>query len=257
VNVLPQLAVLESSPKGTLDAGFAKSVAEIRQAQRLRYDVFAREMGARLHAQLPGLDYDHFDRFCHHLLVRDLASGRVVGYTRLLTGEQARAAGGFYSETEFDIAPVLKLPGRFLELGRTCIHPDYRSGATIATLWAAIADFVAAQGVDYLIGCPSIPLGNNCREAHAIYALLRRRYLSEESLRVVPRIPLPPAPSLSTDPAVTLPPLMKAYLRVGARVCGEPFLDADFQVADLFILLPVQALERRYARHFLGQSACH
>lgn len=254
MNVQPQLIALESSTRGTLSAGFAESVREIREAQRLRYDVFAKEMGARLQVQLPGLDYDHFDGFCHHLLVRDSKLGRVVGYTRLLTSEQARVAGGFYSETEFDITPVLKLPGRFLELGRTCVHPDYRNGATIATLWSAIADFVAAQGFDYLIGCPSIPLGDDCREAYAIYALLSRRYLIEEPLRVVPSIPLPPAPAAGPDPDVTLPPLMKAYLRAGARICGEPFLDADFQVADLFILLSVQALERRYARHFLGQS---
>ena len=239
--------------KRSLAVGFAGSFAEVREAQRLRYQVFAGEMGAHLHTPMPGLDYDHFDAFCRHLLVRDSATGQVIGYTRLLTAEQAQLAGGFYSQTEFDIGPILQLPGRFMEVGRTCIHPDYRNGATIATLWSSVAAFIVEQGFDYLIGCPSIPLGEEYREAHAIYANLAARHLIAANLRAQPYIPLPPIEATAYPEKISLPPLLKAYLRLGAKICGEPYLDADFQVADLFILLPTPEIDHRYARHFLGQ----
>ncbi len=250
-----QRAVALSQRQRSLDVSFATSFAEIREAQRLRYQVFAEEMGARLHTPLPGLDYDRFDSYCRHLLVRDSATGQVVGYTRLLTAEQAQQVGGFYSQTEFDIRPILQLPGRFMEVGRTCVHPDYRNGATIATLWSGVAAFIVEQGFDYLIGCPSIPLGENYREAYAIYASLTSRHLIAAAWQVQPHIPLPPTEATPYPEKVSLPPLLKAYLRLGAKICGEPYLDGDFQVADLFILLPTREIEHRYARHFLGQTA--
>ena len=255
MSISAQRAIALSPRQRSLDVGFAGSFAEIREAQRLRYQVFAGEMGAHLHTPLPGLDYDQFDAYCRHLLVRDNTTGQVVGYTRLLTAEQAQQAGGFYSQTEFDIEPILQLPGRFLEVGRTCIHPDYRNGATIATLWSGVAAFIVEQGFDYLIGCPSIPLGENYREAHAIYASLVPRYLIAAAWQVQPHIPLPPIDAAVYSEKVSLPPLLKAYLRLGAKICGEPYLDSDFHVADLFILLPTREIDHRYARHFLGQTA--
>ena len=248
------LAVPVSKPKRSLAVGFAGSFAEIREAQRLRYQVFAREMGAHLHTPMPGLDYDHFDAFCRHVLVRDRATGQVIGYTRLLTAELAQQAGGFYSQTEFNLTPLLRLPGRFLEVGRTCIHPDYRNGATIAMLWSGVAAFIVEQGFDYLIGCPSVPLGEGYREAHAIYAHLAATHLIDAPLRVQPYVPLPPIAAMAYPEKVSLAPLLKAYLRLGAKIGGEPYLDADFQVADLFILLPTREIDHRYARHFLGQA---
>jgi putative hemolysin len=248
------LAVAVSKPKRSLAVGFAGSFAEVREAQRLRYQIFAGEMGAHLHTPMPGLDYDHFDAFCRHLLVRDRATGQIIGYTRLLTAELAQQAGGFYSQTEFNLAPILQLPGRFLEIGRTCIHPDYRNGATIATLWSGVAAFIIEQGFDYLIGCPSIPLGMGYREAHAIYTQLAANHLIEAPLRVKSYVPLPPIAAPADPEKVALPPLLKAYLRLGAKIGGEPYLDADFQVADLFILLPTHEIDHRYARHFLGQA---
>jgi putative hemolysin len=255
VSSQPQYAVAQPRRQPpSLSVGFADSLAEVREAQRLRYQVFARELGAHLHTQLPGLDYDPFDPHCEHLLVRDNVTGQVVGCTRLLTDRQAQQAGGFYSQTEFDLSRILTLPGRFVEVGRTCIHPDYRNGTTIATLWTGLAGFIAEHGFDYFIGCPSIPLGAGYRQAHATYVALAARYRLPEAQRVTPLIPLPPpeGPVDLFKPA--LPPLLKAYLRLGARIGGEPCLDADFGVADLFILLPTRDIERRYARHFLEQT---
>jgi len=235
-----------------LSVALARSGEEVRAAQRLRYAIFAGEMGARLHNRLPGLDHDRLDDYCQHLIVRD-GLGQAVGCTRILTDEAAKRAGGFYSQTEFDLAPVLALPGRFMEIGRTCIHPDYRNGATIGTLWSGLAKFIADRDTDYLIGCASIPLGEDGGEARALFAELAQRHLVPELLRVKPHLPLPRHDG--KVPCVgAVPPLLKAYLRLGAWIGGEPCLDPDFKVADVFVLLPTRRIERRYARHFLDRD---
>lgn len=249
---LPVAAPLPAAAPRTLGVELARSREDVRAAQRLRHAIFAGEMGAKLHNRIPGLDHDRLDSYCRHLIVRD-GLGQVVGCTRILTAEAARRAGGFYSETEFDLAPVLSLPGRFMEIGRTCVHPDYRNGATISTLWSGLATFIADQGIDYLIGCASIPLGEDGAEAQALYAELAQRHLVSESLRVKPHLPLPRRDGRARGVGA-IPPLLKAYLRLGARIGGEPCLDPDFKVADVFILLSTQRIERRYARHFLDRD---
>ena len=256
MNVQPQRrqSVDRPQPRGLPQVDFARSRAEVRAAQALRHDIFVGEMGARLHNEIPGLDHDYLDPHCHHLLVRDGLTGQLIGCTRILTEEGARKAGGFYSQGEFEIESVLALPGRFAEIGRTCVHRDYRNGATITALWSGIADFVAARRIDYLIGCASIPLGEDGSMAQAIFSELALRYLTPENLRVRPRIPLLRRDILACG-GYSLPPLLKAYLRIGAQICGDPFLDEDFGVADVFILLSTRQLARRYARHFLERTA--
>lgn len=244
--------LLATTEPRALSVELALSHEDIRAAQRLRYSIFAGEMGAKLHNRLPDLDHDRLDDFCQHLIVRD-GLGHVVGCTRILTAEMAQRAGGFYSETEFDLTPVLALPGRFMEIGRTCVHADYRNGTTISTLWSGLAKFIADRGIDYLIGCASIPLGEDGGEARALYAELAQRHLVPEPLRVKPHLPLPRSDGLARGIG-TVPPLLKAYLRLGARIGGEPCLDPDFKVADVFILLSTQRIERRYARHFLDRD---
>jgi len=248
----PHLAQAAHEPQsiGSLRVGLATTPAEIQEAQRLRYEVFAQEMGARLHTTTPGLDQDRFDSYCQHLLVRDVVTEKVVSCTRLLNAQQAQRAGGFYSQTEFDLSRVLANPGRFVEVGRTCVHRDYRNGTTITALWSGLAGLVSEQGIDYFMGCASVPLGDNNREAQAIFADLVHRYLSTEEFRAWPHRPLP-RQDMAACVEYQLPPLLKAYLRIGAKICGEPCLDPDFQVADLFIVVSTQRLERRYARHFL------
>lgn len=248
----PATSPLPAAAPRTLSVELARSREAIREAQRLRYAIFAGEMGAKLHNRLPGLDHDRLDDYCQHLIVRD-GLGQVVGCTRILTAEAAKRAGGFYSQTEFDLTPVLALPGRLMEIGRTCVHPDYRNGATIGALWSGLAAFIAERNIDYLIGCASIPLGENGAMAQTVFSALAQRYLTPESLRVKPLIPLPRHDIVARDD-YPLPPLLKAYLRVGAQICGEPFLDEDFQVADVFILLSTRQLARRYARHFLERA---
>lgn len=231
---------------------FATTTRQVREAQRLRFDVFSRELGAAIDRRFQGLDEDRFDPYCDHLLVRDSATGTLVSTTRLLTQEQSLNAGGFYTEDEFDLSHVLRRPGRFLEVGRTCTHPDFRNGSAIATLWTGISAVLMGGEYDYLIGCASIPLKSGLGSVHALTKRLMDRHMCDAGHRAVPRLPLPNMASPTT--AAPVPPLLKAYLRLGAEICGPPCWDPQFKTADLMILANRHNLESRYARHFLKAS---
>jgi putative hemolysin len=233
----------------------ASSELEVREAQALRYRVFGEELGARLKGAESGLDADDFDAVCQHLLVRESKSGRVVGCTRILTDQGAARLGRFYSESEFDLGAVRGLPGRKLEVGRTCVDPQLRQGATIAVLWSGLAGFVHLHRIDYLFGCASVPLGENDVQAAAIMNRLRRQALSPEALRVTPRVPLHTAQVADDNLDAPLPALLRAYVHLGAKVCGEPCRDPDFEVADVLMLLNVDELNPTYSRHFLERVA--
>lgn len=229
----------------------ANSHQELVEAQRFRYRIFAEEMGASLAGGDSGLDADRFDKFCEHVLVR--LNGELVGYTRVLTCTQASHAGGFYSQTEFDMENILSQPGRFMEIGRTCIHPDHRNGTTISLLWAGLARFMLDRDIDYLMGCVSIPVDSPGITTETIMSRLKESHFGPDTMRVYPRISLPQSGSLSEE-GLPLPPLLKGYLRAGAKICGEPFWDKEFGVADLFVLLNRSDLNRRYARHFVERT---
>jgi putative hemolysin len=221
----------------------------LREAQALRYAVFSSEFQARLNGAELGLDMDDFDAHCMHIGVRDLNSGRLVATTRLLDHQAARRLGRFYSEEEFSLHGLAHLEGPVLEIGRTCVAPEYRNGGTIAVLWAELAEVLNEGGYRYLMGCASIPMQDGGIQAEAIMQRLRGRYLCNEHLRAEPRTPLP-ALQVPENLSAEMPPLLKAYMRLGAKICGEPCWDRDFQVADIFILLKRDQLCPRYARHF-------
>ena len=221
----------------------------LREAQALRYAVFSSEFQARLNGAELGLDMDDFDAHCMHIGVRGLNSGRLVATTRLLDHQAARRLGRFYSEDEFSLHGLAHLEGPVLEIGRTCVAPEYRNGGTIAVLWAELAEVLNEGGYRYLMGCASIPMQDGGIQAEAIMQRLRGRYLCNEHLRAEPRTPLP-ALQVPENLSAEMPPLLKAYMRLGAKICGEPCWDRDFQVADIFILLKRDQLCPRYARHF-------
>jgi len=229
----------------------------LRQAQALRYAVFSAEYEADLGASEPGIDADAYDRWCDHLVILDQASGEPVATTRILHQDEARQAGGFYSSGEFDLDPLLANPGRFAEMGRTCVHPDYRNGATIGMLWAAVADYLIRERMDFMIGCASISMADGGLRAWRIARQLQETHLTEPGFRVTPRRAMPHLASPADTPAAAeaIPPLLKAYMRLGAQVCGEPCWDPDFRCADLLVLLRMDRLNARYARHFFGQRA--
>jgi len=221
----------------------------LQEAQALRFAVFSREFNARLQGAEEGLDRDEYDRHCWHIGVRDLNSGRLVATTRLLDHRAARSLGRFYSEEEFALHGLDRLPGRVLEIGRTCVDPAYRNGGTIAVLWGELAEVLNEGNYSYLMGCASIPMQDGGVQAEAIMQRLREHHLCTESLRAEPLKPLPPT-QIPSNVSAQMPPLLKAYMRLGAKVCGEPCWDEDFQVADVFILLKRDNLCPRYARHF-------
>lgn len=221
-------------------------------SQRLRYRIFAEELGAELPEAHTGLDRDEYDPHCLHLLVRDLTSGDIVACTRLLTDEAAHRAGGFYSQNEFEMDRILVRPGRFVEVGRTCVDPLYRNGAVIATLWQGIGRIVNAQKVDFLFGCASVSLAPDPVYAAAVLQRLLDRHRADTELRVSPLLDMPAAPDLPAGLTPRMPPLLRAYVNLGAKACGEPCWDPAFNVADVFMLLNLREIDSRYGRHFLS-----
>ena len=236
-----------------LHVGLATCETEILEAQKLRYRVFADEMGARLATRTPGVDRDIYDPFCEHLIVRDEDAGRIVGTYRILSPAAARKVGGYYSENEFDLTRLQNLRSRLVEIGRSCIDADYRSGAVIALLWSGLARYMQENGYDYLIGCASVSMADGGHNAASLYNRLREKHLAPLEYHVFPRYPLPLG-SLRGDLEAEAPPLIKGYLRAGAWICGEPAWDPDFNTADLPILMPINKVDERYARHFMGRQ---
>jgi putative hemolysin len=232
----------------------ADSPRAVREAQALRYRVFADELGAKLKTSTPGLDIDEFDAACEHLLVRETKTGRVVGCTRLLSNAGAERIGRYYSESEFDLGAIPSLPGQRLELGRTCVSPECRHGSVIAVLWSGVAHYIQQHQIDFLFGCASVPLGENDCQAAAIMNRLRRQALAPEPLRVTPHAPLLAGISADDVLDAPLPALLKGYVRLGALACGEPCRDPDFEVGDILMLLDMRALNPTYARHFLERA---
>ncbi|MEO6082723.1 MAG: GNAT family N-acyltransferase [Umezawaea sp.] len=250
----PQLLVSTSRPV-TGTPGYSLLVArdsdEVVAAQRLRYQVFAEEVGASLHTSVEGYDVDRFDEFCDHLIVRDDSTGEIVGTYRMLPPDRAWEAGGFYSETEFDLSNLAHLRHTLVETGRSCVHPDHRSGAVVSLVWAGIARYMLLSGHTWLAGCASVSLADGGEHASGVWEAVRAKHYADEEFRVRPLNPWIPGPA----PAKTvLPPLLKGYLRIGAKVCGPPAHDPDFGVADLFVLMNPAKMDQRYLKFFLGET---
>lgn len=261
---VPVGAVLRPLPapvrEGDFEVLWARHKDDVRAAQRLRHEVFVGEMGARL--VLPpgapaGHDVDLFDDFCEHLLVRTLPSddapSQVIGTYRVLTPAAAKRAGGYYSDTEFDLTRLRPLRDRMAELGRSCVHPEHRSGGVILALWGALAAFMSSNRLDTMVGCASVGMRDGGHMAASLWAQLRESHLAGVEHQVRPRLPLP-VDELDQGLAVEPPALIKGYLRCGAKVLGAPAWDPDFNTADLPLLLRLQDLPARYRKHFLGEQ---
>ncbi|MEN9931829.1 MAG: hypothetical protein RIS17_402 [Pseudomonadota bacterium] len=254
---------LPRSWAGTLEVRLAEDDEDIAAAQALRYEVFHREMGAHASSTVHRLrrDIDPFDALCDHLLVIDhgAITPRVVGTYRLLRQDVAAAHGGFYSAGEYDLAPLIAAarPGRqLLELGRSCVAPEWRTSATIQLLWRGIATYLAEHGVGYLFGCASFP-GADPAQHRAALAYLHHHHLAPPPLRAralpqhhVAMDMIDPAGVDARAVARSLPPLLKAYLRVGACVGDGAFVDHAFNTVDVLVVMPVDRITSRYAARF-------
>ncbi len=202
-----------------------------------------------------GLDVDRFDAACEHLIVRTVettdARAEVVGTYRVLTPAAAQFTGGFYSDSEFDLRSLDALRPRMVELGRSCTASGWRQGGVILLLWASLAEFVHRNGLDLVVGCASVPMRDGGHVAASLWNRLRRTHLAEPALQVRPRLPLP-VEELDGGLEVEAPPLVKGYLKCGARVLGAPAWDPDFGVADMPMMLDLKDLPAAYRRRFIG-----
>ncbi|GAA0234450.1 GNAT family N-acetyltransferase [Castellaniella daejeonensis] len=235
---------------GGLTLTVACSQADLEALQRLRFRVFTEDMGAVFPQAVGDRDVDHFDSWCVHFMVRDTGTGRVVGTYRLLTPEAALQAGGYYSESEFDLGPLAALRPLLVEVGRSCIDAEFRHGTAIMLLWSGLAQVMRQGGYRYMLGCASVSLRDGGATASEVW---RRACALMERNPDVPRIrPLHPYPVDRLDSVLParVPPLIKGYLALGATICGAPAWDPDFHTADFPILLDLDRLDARYRRHF-------
>ncbi|MHC1558450.1 GNAT family N-acetyltransferase [Actinomycetospora sp. C-140] len=242
--------------------------AHVAAAQRLRHAVFAVEQGARpapddviaVAAAAEGRDADAFDAHCDHLVVREDATGEIVGTYRMLTPDGARAAGSLYADTEFDLAGLDALRGEMVEVGRSCVHRDHRHGVVLSLVWAGIWRYMELIGRRWVVGCASVPLTSGGAMPGGVWSLVASRHLAPAVRRVRPwrEAPIAPhdpeAPGARRAAQASLPPLLRGYLRLGAEIGGPPAFDPDFGVADLFILLDHTAIDPRWRRYLLGEA---
>ena len=217
----------------------------IEEAQRLRYEVFTSEPGYELTSTT---DADRFDQHCDHLLVREDSSGELVGCYRMLPPPGAIAAGGLYTATEFDIRALDPLRPSLVEMGRAVVRTDHRNGAVVLLMWAGILAYLDRCGYDYVTGCVSVPLA----DVRGVREAVLKRYRS--TFEVTPYRPVP-FENLPVQERVNMPPLMRAYLRLGARVCGEPAHDPDFGVGDFMALLDKRRADIRYLKRLRSVAA--
>lgn len=250
VTPIPAIQI-DKPKKPAFQIAWASSPGEIKEAQRLRYKVFAEEMGANLPKNAEGLDVDEFDSYCDHLLIRDQDSLKVVGTYRVLPPHKALEIGRLYSDSEFDLSRIDHLRPKLVELGRSCVHQDYRSGAVIMALWSGLAQYMQKNGYEIMLGCASIPMADGGHFAASLYNSLGNDQMAPTEFHAFPRLPLP-LDKLNGGLDVQPPPLIKGYLKLGAKICSSPAWDPDFNTADLLTMLRLSEINPRYAKHFFG-----
>jgi putative hemolysin len=250
----------------------------VRRAQQLRFEVFNLELGEGLaESYSTGLDVDPFDEFCDHLIVEEVATSEIVGTYRLQTGQLAAANLGYYSEREFDFAPYEPFRCEMIELGRACVHAGHRNFNLLHLLWRGIARYAVERSARYLIGCSSISSQDPIDGATAYRQL--KDYLVESPLRTQPRRnfvvvagvddpgspyawphQLKPGSSACANATADKPipatagassKLLRAYLAIGAKICGPPAIDREFGTIDFLTLLDLHALPAIVRAHFL------
>ncbi len=245
-----------------LELRLARTRQEVRAAQALRFRVFHDEMGAAVRGRGLWLrrDIDRFDRFCDHLIVLDRRHRgyrpRVVGTYRLLRGSVAVARQGFYTADEFDLSPLMPRASELLELGRSCVDPQYRSRGVMQFLWKGIAEYLVAHDIKLMLGCASFPGTDPEAIGHALSFLHHRHRLPDELRpRALPQryVDMARLGEDEVDAARVrqeMPPLVKGYLRLGGRVGDGAVIDRGFNTIDVCVVLPVEALRDRYFRHY-------
>jgi putative hemolysin len=234
----------------------------IDAAQRLRHDVFTTEPGFAFAGASDGRDADRFDEFCDHLLVREDNTGELVGCYRMLPPPGAIAAGGLYTATEFDVTGLDALRPSLVEMGRAVVRDDHRNGGVVLLMWAGILAYLDRSGYDYVTGCVSVPVEDSDiagRQIRGVRDFVLRRHAAPSEYTVHPYRPVTidgeGLDAIEPPARVTVPPLMRGYLRLGARVCGEPAHDLDFGVGDFPALLDKRRADTRYLTRLRSVAA--
>ncbi len=237
--------------------------ALIDAAQRLRHDVFVSEPGFALDGATDGRDADRFDEFCDHLLVREDNTGEIVGCYRMLPPPAAVAAGGLYTATEFDVTALDRLRPSLVEMGRAVVRGDHRNGAVVLLMWAGILAYLDRCGYDYVAGCVSVSVdgGDDApgSQIRGVRDFVSSRHAAAAEYTVHPYRPVLVAgrtlDEIPSPARLSVPPLMRGYLRLGARVCGEPAHDRDFGVGDFPALLDKRRADTRYLKRLRSVAA--
>jgi putative hemolysin len=220
----------------------------VEAAQRLRHDVLTEALGTEFPRADPGLDRDYFDAFCEHLLIWHEASETVVGTCRMLRPEGAKEAGVRYSERMFDLSRHAAMQPDLLEVGRLCVDPAHRNGSVIAKLWSGVARHAEQSGCRWIGGSYSAPLIDGGALAAGAWDIVSGRHLAPERFGVRPLVPW--SADLAGRPRhPVLPAPLRFYLRLGAWVCGEPAYDHALRTADMYVLLDLDRLDRRFLQH--------
>jgi putative hemolysin len=238
--------------QGPYQLRFAQSPQDLRAALRLRYLVFSLELNEgpeSAHEQ--GYESDEFDKVCDHLLVEHAATRQVVGTYRLQTGQVAARNRGYYSAREFDFSPYERLRNSMLELGRACIHHDHRSFDVLTLLWRGVAAYALQHGARYLIGCSSLT-SQSPRDGSEMYWQLQP-FLAESALQTtpLPECLIPIEEALASHSSAKPPKLLRAYLLIGARICGTPAIDRKFKTIDFLTLLDLHHMSSVARARFL------
>jgi len=236
----------------------AQTDADVQAAQRLRYDVFVRELGGGgpMVDHTAGLEQDRFDPYFDHLLLTDLRNDKLAGVYRVMRGDMAARAGGFYSETEYDLTPLKNSGRKLLELGRSCLDPAYRGGTAMHHLWAALGRYVAEHEIEVLFGVASFHGTDTAALAEPL-SLLHHRHLAPADLRVRAReiTPMDLIPEAELDrrkAMLAVPSLIKAYLRLGGTVGEGAYIDRAFNTTDVCLILDTKQMSARQARFYGG-----
>lgn len=240
----------------------AKNDTEIRDAQKLRYIVFYEEFGAKAPDDVAKdrRDHDDYDAYADHLIIideeRPIEDGQIVGTYRLFQKERLPESMDFYTSHEFDITQLTKNGGKLLELGRSCVLPDYRTKHVMQKLWGGLAEYVSDNQIDLMFGCASLQGTSPEAACHQLaylhyYHAPPEELLAKATVDCTAQLHFPPKEQINARRVfASLPPLIKGYLRVGAYIGQGAYLDHDFNCIDVCIILPTAKVESRYAKHY-------
>jgi putative hemolysin len=234
-------------------ARLARNAAEIHAAQTLRFQVFNLELNEGLtQSYATGRDADPFDAVCDHLLVEHLPSQQIVGTYRLQNGALAAKNLGYYSAQEFEFGVFEPLRNEIVELGRACVHRQHRNLIVLGLLWKGIADYAKERGARYLLGCSSITSQDAAVGASAYAELCRKKYIAEIPWQTRPTAKFDCALDRLADEEISIPKLLRAYLTIGAKICGPPALDREFQTIDFLTFVDLEKLTPSARERFLN-----